>query len=145
MSPFTNILLIGASGSIGKVMLQALLASPTITLTILLRASSKPPPAPLPATVKLLTVSDAYTPSELTAAFRGQDAIVNCMTTLHVAAQVAIIDAAIAAGVRRYVPSEYGPRQHAARGAGPQPRLPRQGPRARGTWSAGSATWSGRP
>lgn len=105
MPPFKKILLIGAGGSIGKVVLEALLNEPSINLTILRRASST---APVPSTAKVVTVSDAYTTEELKLAFTGQEAIVNCMTSLDVAQQFHIIDAAIAANVRRYIPSEYG-------------------------------------
>ncbi|KAB5522111.1 hypothetical protein GE09DRAFT_500858 [Coniochaeta sp. 2T2.1] len=104
-SPFKNILLIGAGGSIGSVVLSALLAEPSFTVTVLQRASSK---SKLPQGPKIITVPDSYPTSDLVAAFKGQDAIINCMTTFSVKDQYRIIDAAIAAGVQRYSPSEYG-------------------------------------
>jgi uncharacterized protein YbjT (DUF2867 family) len=42
-----------------------------------------------------------------TLAFKGQDAVVNASTSFSVAEQHKFIDAAIAAGVKRYLPSEY--------------------------------------
>ncbi|KAF5865962.1 hypothetical protein ETB97_001538 [Aspergillus alliaceus] len=45
---------------------------------------------------------------DLVKAFRGQDAIVNAITNFSVAEQLRFIDAAITAGVKRFVPSEYG-------------------------------------
>lgn len=42
------------------------------------------------------------------AAFGGQDAVVSCITTFATQQQRAIIDAAVAAKVKRFVPSEYG-------------------------------------
>jgi nucleoside-diphosphate-sugar epimerase len=104
-SPFKSILLIGAGGSIGSVVLSALLAEPSLSVTILQRASSK---SRLPSHLNIITVSDTYPTSELVSAFKGQDAIINCMATFSVTDQYRIIDAAIAAGVRRYSPSEYG-------------------------------------
>lgn len=105
MASFRNILLIGATGSIGNVVLQALEKEPTFTLTVLQRASST---AQIPAHLDTIKISDDYPTAGLVAAFRGKDVVINCMTTLAVADQYRMIDAAVAAGVRRYVPSEYG-------------------------------------
>ncbi|KAF2008805.1 NAD(P)-binding protein [Aaosphaeria arxii CBS 175.79] len=104
-SPFKNILLIGATGSIGSHVFKALSDSPHFTVTLLQRASSK---ATLPSHLRVITIADSYPTDELTQAFKGQDVIVNCMTSLSVSDQFRMIDAAIAAGVKRYVPSEYG-------------------------------------
>jgi hypothetical protein len=105
-APFKNILIIGATGSIGSYVLAALLAEPTFTVTILKRASSKP--TPLPPNTRAITVPDTYPTDDLISAFRGQDVVISCLTTLSTADQFRLIDAAIDAGVRRYVPSEYG-------------------------------------
>jgi hypothetical protein len=108
-TPFKNVLLIGATGSIGSYILRALLATPSLTTTILTRASSKrSPPLPPNSNVRTITIDDSYPTDELITAFRGQDVIISCLTTLSVADQFRMIDAAVAAGVRRYVPSEYG-------------------------------------
>ncbi|KAH8878732.1 NmrA-like family protein [Thozetella sp. PMI_491] len=104
-SSFKRVLLIGAGGSIGSVVLKALLAEPRLETTILSRASSK---TVLDPALRVVNVSDSYPTEELVAAFQGQDVIINCMTTFSVADQFRIIDAAIAAGVKRYSPSEYG-------------------------------------
>lgn len=40
--------------------------------------------------------------------FRGQDAVVSSIPRTSVTVQIMIIDAAIAAGVKRFLPSEYG-------------------------------------
>ncbi|KAL1605406.1 hypothetical protein SLS60_004955 [Paraconiothyrium brasiliense] len=44
----------------------------------------------------------------LKAAFQGQDAVVSLVASEALAAQIKLIDAAIAAGVERYIPSEFG-------------------------------------
>jgi hypothetical protein len=46
--------------------------------------------------------------SSLTSPFRGQDAVVSTVGTFGISAQCSAIDAAIAAGVQRFVPSEFG-------------------------------------
>ncbi|KAL0930586.1 isoflavone reductase family protein (NmrA-like family protein) [Colletotrichum truncatum] len=105
MSSFKSVLLIGANGSIGSYVLAALEAQSDLTITLLQRSSSK---TKLPSHLKTITIADTYPTNELVPAFTGQDVIVNCMTSLSVADQFRMIDAAITAGVKRYVPSEYG-------------------------------------
>ncbi|PVH93433.1 NAD(P)-binding protein [Periconia macrospinosa] len=105
MSPFKNILIVGAAGSIGTHVLKTLEQEPTFTLTLLQRASSK---AKLPAHLRTISIADSYPTDELVQAFKDQDVIVNCMTSLSAADQFRMVDAAISAGVTRYVPSEYG-------------------------------------
>ncbi|OHE91453.1 hypothetical protein CORC01_13272 [Colletotrichum orchidophilum] len=111
-SPFKNIVMIGASGSIGTVILQALLNAPSITITIVQRISSTTTgtstATSLPPSTRLITIPDTYPDSSLVAAFAGQDAVINCMTTLAVNTQLRIISAAVKAHVRRYIPSEFG-------------------------------------
>jgi len=104
-SPFKNVLLIGAGGSIGSVVLKAFVAEPSLSVTVLKRESSH---AALPPHVASVTVPDSYPTDALIDAFRGHDVIVSCMASLSVSDQFRFIDAAIVAGVRRYVPSEYG-------------------------------------
>ncbi|POS68676.1 hypothetical protein DHEL01_v212929 [Diaporthe helianthi] len=105
-SPFKNIVIIGASGAIGSVILEAFLRTPSVAITILQRASSTK--TLLHPTVRVITIPDDYPHDSLVAAFTNQDAVINCVTTLAVRTQLQIISAAVEAGVRRFVPSEYG-------------------------------------
>ncbi|KAF1976721.1 isoflavone reductase family protein [Bimuria novae-zelandiae CBS 107.79] len=107
-TPLKSILIIGATGSVGRPILSALLAEPSFTVTILTRASSS---AKFPAGVPVKTISDAYTTAELTTAFTGHDAVVSAISTGPVTKDdlaFRIIDACLAAGVRRLIPSEFG-------------------------------------
>jgi hypothetical protein len=52
----------------------------------------------------------------LKAAFAGHDAVVSVVGTLAVPAQRVAIDAAVAAGVRRFIPSEFGIHTRKVRG-----------------------------
>lgn len=106
-APFRKILLIGATGSIGQHILQALLTDPSLTITVLTRASST---TTLPSNnnIRTVAVPDTYPTASLIPAFTGQDVVISCLTTLSTPHQLRLIDAAVAAGVRRYVPSEYG-------------------------------------
>ncbi|KAI7779469.1 hypothetical protein LA080_000849 [Diaporthe eres] len=105
-SPFKNIVIIGASGSISSMVLDAFLKTPSVTVTILQRGSSSRTVSPPLA--RVVTIPDDYPHDSLVAAFTNQDAVVNCVTTLAVRTQLRIIAAAAEAGVRRFVPSEYG-------------------------------------
>jgi nucleoside-diphosphate-sugar epimerase len=107
-TPIRNVLIAGASGSVGAPILSALLAEPLFTITILSRASSS---ATFPPNIHVIKISDAYTLPELTNAFTGQDAVVIALATNEATADgltFRLIDAAAAAGVKRFIPSEYG-------------------------------------
>ncbi|RGP69154.1 hypothetical protein FSPOR_4869 [Fusarium sporotrichioides] len=104
-SPFKNILIVGATGSIGAIMLDALTKEPSFKVSVLQRSSSK---GKIPASVQTITIDDLYPSDALVSAFSDQDAIVNCMTSLAVNDQLRFIDAAVHAKVKRYVASEYG-------------------------------------
>jgi putative NADH-flavin reductase len=97
-----------ATGSVGAPILDALLAEPSFTITILTRETSS---ARFPANVPVRKVSDAFTVEELAAAFKGQDAVVVAISTTPVSKDdlaFKLINAAVAAGVKRFVPSEFG-------------------------------------
>lgn len=48
-----------------------------------------------------------YTEASLVEAFRGQDAVVSALGAAGLAEEIKFIDAAVAAGVKRFLPSEY--------------------------------------
>ncbi|KAB2103392.1 hypothetical protein AG0111_0g8027 [Alternaria gaisen] len=110
-SHIKNVLILGASGSVGAPILNALLNEPSFNVTIVSRASSS---ASFPSDIPVIKISDAFTTEELTEAFRGQEAVVVALTTGSVISgkkdglAFRLIDAALAAGVRRFIPSEFG-------------------------------------
>jgi saccharopine dehydrogenase-like NADP-dependent oxidoreductase len=107
-APLKNIIIAGANGSVGAPILKALLTENSFNVTILTRASSS---ATFPAGIPVREVSDAFAVEELTEIFKGQDAVVVALaTTSATLDDVAfrIIDAAVAAGVKRLIPSEFG-------------------------------------
>ncbi|OGM46175.1 hypothetical protein ABOM_004842 [Aspergillus bombycis] len=105
-SPINSVLVIGASGNVGKSTVKALLAE-GFQVTGLTRESSK---ATLPADVK--HVKTDYSEASLQEIFRGHDAIVSTVSSIvpgnALAIQKSFVDAAIAAGVKVFLPSEYG-------------------------------------
>ncbi|MCJ1437472.1 hypothetical protein MMC27_006859 [Xylographa pallens] len=100
-----NVILIGAGGNLGPSILSALTSDPRFTVSVLSRHSST---STFPPQVTVHRISDAYPEAELLAAFRGQDAIVSTLSHAATGAHKAIIDAAVAAGVQRFIPSEFG-------------------------------------
>jgi hypothetical protein len=60
-----------------------------------------------PPSVNVLTV-DYSSVASLTAAFQGQDAVVSTVGSGGLLGQSVLFDAAVAAGVKRFLPSEFG-------------------------------------
>ncbi|KAJ2892181.1 putative isoflavone reductase like protein P3 [Zalerion maritima] len=103
MAAIKNVALIGGSGTVGKAIYSALIAA-SFNVTIVTRADSI---LNLPRGAKT-TSADYGSLESLASAFKDADAVVSAMGAPGLAAQPKCIDAAIAAGVRRFVPSEYG-------------------------------------
>ena len=57
---------------------------------------------------RLPTIKTDYSKDSLVTALAGHDAVVSCIQHFHLALQFDIIDAAVEAGVRHFIPSEYG-------------------------------------
>ncbi|KAL4874691.1 hypothetical protein BJY04DRAFT_233391 [Aspergillus karnatakaensis] len=99
-----NVVLAGATGNLGPALLSALASSP-FTITVFTRQNSPPPS--LPANIKSLPV-DYTSISALTTALAGQDAVVSTIPPTASQSQTNLIHAAVAAGVTRFLPSEFG-------------------------------------
>lgn len=104
-SPIHNIILVGAGGNLGPSILSAFLSDPHFTITILTRHSST---STYPPQLKVHRISDTYPEAELLDAFRGQDAVISAIANAHTLLQKRMADAALKAGVQRFVPSEFG-------------------------------------
>ncbi|KAL5333706.1 hypothetical protein BJX70DRAFT_48201 [Aspergillus crustosus] len=103
MTIIKNVVLAGASGSLGTVVLDALIAADKFNVTVLTRQDSD---ATFPPTVQVVKV-DYNSVEQLTAALQGKDAVIATVTTAATDIQVALIQAAVAAGVHRYIPAEF--------------------------------------
>lgn len=100
--PIKTVTVIGASGSAGKPIVASLLENGFQVSALTRNASTSTfPPG--------VTVHETdYSFSSLTTLFKDQDAIVSTLATFSTSTQRTIIDAAIATGVKRFLPSEYG-------------------------------------
>lgn len=106
MSAIKRVILVGATGNLGPSILKALQASSALETTVLTRENSKTAQSPPPNT-KVLT-ADYSSVSSLAAAFAGQDAVVSTIAGMALGEQQILIDAAVQAGVKRFIPSEFG-------------------------------------
>lgn len=104
MAAIKNVILIGAGGNLGPSVLAALESSPAkFNISVLSRASSTGT-FPSHVTVK----KTDYSHDSLVSALKGQDAVVSTIGGAAIDDQKKIVDAAIEAGVKRFIPSEYG-------------------------------------
>ncbi|KXH53677.1 isoflavone reductase [Colletotrichum simmondsii] len=101
-----TVAVVGASGLVGLRVVKALLEK-GFEVTAISRETST---ATFPSGVAVRK-ADLSSVGSLTAAFAGQDAVISAISTVAVivpGSQDPLIDAAIAAGVKRFIPSEYG-------------------------------------
>ncbi|KAI8151442.1 hypothetical protein K4K54_000213 [Colletotrichum sp. SAR 10_86] len=103
MSTYQNVALLG-KGFLGSAILKEL-ANAGLTVTVLGRSESAK--EGLPSGVKFATV-DYSSVDDLAAALRGQDAVVSTVSKGGLLTQNTVIDASIKAGVKRYIPSDWG-------------------------------------
>jgi len=99
-----KVTLAGASGPVGTAILKELLKSQLFDISVLTRHTST---HTFPAGVKVVPVDYTSTDS-LIAALQGQDALVSSVAMAAVPSQRLLIDAAVKAGIKRIIPSEFG-------------------------------------
>ncbi|MCJ1313026.1 hypothetical protein MMC25_006702 [Agyrium rufum] len=103
-----NVAIAGATGAIGKHITKALAESNLFKVTALARSESKPKAeSGLPDSVEVRVI-DYTDPSSLAEALKGQDAVVSALNHVAMSSQRALIEAAVSAGVQRFIPSEFG-------------------------------------
>ena len=102
-STIQNVIVLGAGGSIGPAILRAL--EPHFVVSIVSRKSST---SVFPTNFKTYIVGDNYPSEELLQAFKGQDAVVSCISPWATDMQRHIIDVAVKARVKRFIPGEFG-------------------------------------
>lgn len=100
-----NVIIIGAGGHLGPSILSTFRADSRFNVSVLSRVSST---SVFPENVKVHRVGDEYPDDEILSAFKGQDAVISTIATASAKQQERLIDIAIKAGVKRFVPSEFG-------------------------------------
>lgn len=104
-APIKKVCLVGASGTVGSVIVKELVQAGCFDVSILRRSNSS---SPSPAGVTEIHISPALGLEELTKALTGQDAVVAAFPLKDVSEHIRLVDAAFNAGVRRYIPADYG-------------------------------------
>jgi nucleoside-diphosphate-sugar epimerase len=102
----------GATGKLGRLLIQALLSHPNVRVRALVRDPKKPEAQSLASDKVELHAFDALTADEAarTAAVAGSFAVVSTLQggpEIIVEAQLALLRAAKAAGARRFIPSDF--------------------------------------
>ncbi|KAI3322776.1 NAD(P)-binding protein [Xylariaceae sp. AK1471] len=103
--PIKNVTVVGGSGNLGQAVVRELLDA-GFAVTVLTREGSTST-STLPSEVVSKEV-DYSSVDSLTSALEGQDALVSTIATVAVRGQQPLVDAAVAAGVKRIIPSEFG-------------------------------------
>ncbi|KAL1794560.1 hypothetical protein ACET3X_006376 [Alternaria dauci] len=104
MSSCKKVLLIGAGGDLGTKIVEEFLDSP-FEFSIMSRKESS---ATFPAGVKNVFKAYYSNLEDIKSAMKGQDVVISNVGPAGIAHQHIFIDAAVATGVKRFFPSEYG-------------------------------------
>ncbi|KAH6663217.1 oxidoreductase CipA-like protein [Halenospora varia] len=101
-----KVVLAGATGNLGVTVLEALLNTNfrVIVLTRVYGNSSKLTSHP---NLTIMEV-DFNSTQSLIAALQGAEIVISCLATLAIGSQTPLIDASVSAGVRRFIPAEFG-------------------------------------
>ncbi|KAL5095314.1 hypothetical protein Trisim1_000090 [Trichoderma cf. simile WF8] len=104
MASFRNIAVLGGTGHVGRPIVKALIDA-GFNVTVVTRSLGSNQSEISDATF----VTSDYTYESLVKIFTGQEAVVSAVAAgPPIAAQKVMVDAAIQAGVKRFIPSEYG-------------------------------------
>ncbi|ODA81384.1 hypothetical protein RJ55_04349 [Drechmeria coniospora] len=104
--PIKKVLLVGAHGAVGRVILEALVQAACFEISVLRRSTSASPIAA--AGISQINVLPDMSLDELTAACAGQDAVIAAFNLRDVSQHLRLVEAASGAGVKRYIPADYG-------------------------------------
>jgi len=102
-----RVAVIGCNSRIGPDIIAELEASSLFTLTLLQRESSKPAP-PHSSSTKVITLSNDFPSEQLISALQGHDALVSALPGSAVEPHKNLANACIKAGIKRFIPADYG-------------------------------------
>ncbi|MCJ1337825.1 hypothetical protein MMC09_003109 [Bachmanniomyces sp. S44760] len=103
---FQSIAIIGATGSVGsRIFAQLLKGFPTSCLTIISRQDSTPPSCP--PEVNIVQVPGYDDHAAVVSALRNHDILISTLNVKYHSYERSLVQACIAAGVRRFIPSEF--------------------------------------
>ena len=100
-----NVVLVGANGKLGPFILTALLSANIFSVTVLSRSSST---SKYPMSVYEMRISDDPSVEELVKVLKGQDAFIAAFAGSNDHLQIRYANAAAQAGVKRFIPADFG-------------------------------------
>ena len=100
-----SVALIGATSRVGPAVIAALEECKLFNLTIIQRESSKPPP---PTSAAIVVLPNDLPDDVLIDALREHDALVSTMPGSAVEPHIKLANACVQAGVKRFIPADYG-------------------------------------
>lgn len=107
MSIIKKVTLVGANGNIGTFLLDALVRAGTFDVSIIRRTDSTSVPAHA-ASITQIPVSSSLPLDELTKVLAGQDAVIAAFPMKDVSQHLRLLEAAFRAGVKRFIPADFG-------------------------------------
>jgi len=102
-----KVAVIGCNSRIGPDIIAELEASSLFTLTLLQRESSKPAPPHSPTT-KIITLPNDFPEDKLISALQTHDALISALPGSAVEPHKNLANACIKAGIKRFIPADYG-------------------------------------
>lgn len=103
-----NVAILGVNGTLGSVLLKSLVDSGSFNVTALIREGSSSTP-PYPASqVRTAVVDDALSITSLTPALKEQDAVIASFRFSDPGAHLRLVEAAATAGVKLFIPADFG-------------------------------------
>ncbi|KAM0454824.1 hypothetical protein ACHAPV_008197 [Trichoderma viride] len=107
MAAYKNVAIAGSTGILGPSVVEAFQKSGHFNITLLARANNIDAVKAQFPNAKVAQI-DYDSPASLAKALENQDAVVSALNHELHKPQIALIDASIKAGVKRFLPSEYG-------------------------------------
>ncbi|KAM0478951.1 hypothetical protein ACHAPX_004929 [Trichoderma viride] len=107
MAAYKNVAIAGSTGILGPSVVEAFQKSGHFNITLLARANNIDAVKDQFLGIKVVQI-DYDSPESLAKALENQDAVVSTLNHELHKPQIALIDASIKAGVKRFIPSEYG-------------------------------------
>ncbi|KAL6808512.1 hypothetical protein J3E69DRAFT_185751 [Trichoderma sp. SZMC 28015] len=106
-TPLKKVCLIGANGTLGSVILQALVDANSFDVSVLQRSNSSSSTTFGPSVTRLVAGPDLAV-DELTQVLKGQDAVIAAFPLGQGDQHLRLVEAAFNAGVKRFIPADFG-------------------------------------
>ncbi|QYS96852.1 NmrA domain-containing protein [Trichoderma simmonsii] len=106
-TPLKKVCLIGANGTLGSVILRALVDANSFDVSVLQRSTSSSSTTFGPSVTRLIAGPD-FAVDELTQVLKGQDAVIAAFPLGQGDQHLRLVEAAFNAGVKRFIPADFG-------------------------------------